>query len=470
MIEMKETVILIPPAAESIIDKLEASGFQAFVVGGCVRDSIMGRTPDDWDICTDAKPEEMKEVFSGWRVIETGIKHGTLTILASSPESDVLGGGIGGGGDPGSREAFEVTTFRVDGDYSDNRHPDSVSFTGKIEEDLARRDFTVNAMAYSKKRGLADPFGGAEDIEKKIIRCVGDPETRFREDGLRIMRGVRFSSVLGFSIEEKTAEAILGLKSLLDNIASERIRVELDKLLCGRDAGRVLREYREVIAQIIPEVRASFGFDQQTPYHVYDVWEHTVHAVENIEPEPTLRMAALLHDIGKPEMFTVRDGRGHFYRHEKASREKANAIMRRLKYDNDSRRTVCRLIEYHGTVFRDSEKQVRKLLRDLGEENLRLLIKLELEDVKSQAPEFTEERVRRIGDFSRLVDKVIADEQCFSMKDLAVDGRDMIDMGIKQGPEIGTVLSSLLDKVLEGDLPNEKDILLQEAENMMKRS
>ena len=232
----------------------------------------------------------------------------------------------------------------------------------------------------------------------------------------------------------------------------------------------MLREYREVIAQIIPEVRASFGFDQQTPYHVYDVWEHTVHAVENIEPEPILRMAALLHDIGKPEMFTVRDGRGHFYRHEKASREKANAIMRRLKYDNDSRRTVCRLIEYHGTVFRDSEKQVRKLLRDLGEENLRLLIKLELADVKSQAPEFTEERVRRIGDFSRLVDKVIADEQCFSMKDLAVDGRDMIDMGIKQGPEIGTVLSSLLDKVLEGDLPNEKDILQQEAENMMKRS
>ena len=190
MIEMKETVIPIPPAAESIIDKLEASGFQAFVVGGCVRDSIMGRTPDDWDICTDANPEEMKEVFSGWRVIETGIKHGTLTILC-------------GGEDPGSREAFEVTTFRVDGDYSDNRHPDSVSFTGKIEEDLARRDFTVNAMAYSKKRGLADPFGGAEDIEKKIIRCVGDPETRFREDGLRIMRGVRFSSVLGFSIEEK---------------------------------------------------------------------------------------------------------------------------------------------------------------------------------------------------------------------------------------------------------------------------
>ncbi|MBR6444015.1 MAG: HD domain-containing protein, partial [Firmicutes bacterium] len=366
----------------------------------------------------------------------------------------------------GEWESYEATTFRVDGDYSDNRHPDSVVFTKNIEEDLARRDFTINAMAYSEKAGLIDPFGGEEDLREGMIRCVGDPETRFNEDALRIMRGVRFSSVLGFSPEEETSSAIIRQKRLLDNIAAERVRVELDKLLCGRDAGRVLREYREVIAQIIPEIRQTFDFDQQTPYHAYDVWEHTVRAVENVEAEPTLRLAALFHDIGKPETFIVKDDRGHFYRHERVSEEYARIIMRRLKYDNDTRKTVCSLIEKHGTVFRHSQKQVRRLLRDLGEEKLRMLIKLEKADVKSQAPEYIDERLELIDDFSRLVDEVIESAQCFAMKDLAIDGKDILQMGIKQGPDVGTVLKAVFDKVIEGELENDRAALMAEAERI----
>ena len=324
-------------------------------------------------------------------------------------------------------------------------------------------------MAYSEKAGLIDPFGGEEDLRKGIIRCVGDPKTRFNEDALRIMRGIRFSSVLAFLLEEKTASAIIEQKGLLDNIAAERIRVELDKLLCGCDAGRVLREYREVIAQMIPEIRKTFDFDQQTPYHAYDVWEHTVRAVENVEPAPALRLAALFHDIGKPETFTVRDGRGHFYRHERIGEEHARVIMRRLRYDNDTRRTVCSLIEKHGTVFRHSEKQVRRLLSDLGEERLRMLIKLEKADVKSQAPEYTEERLELIDDFSRLVDEVIESDQCFSMKDLEIDGKDMLELGIKQGPDIGTVLRAVFDKVIDGELENDRAALLEEARRQAEK-
>ena len=450
-----EIKITIPEEAEKIISELEAAGFRAFVVGGCVRDSLMGREPDDWDICTDASPAEMLEVFEDRRVIETGLKHGTLTVLGSRDDN-------------GTWESYEVTTFRIDGDYSDNRHPDSVSFTREIEEDLSRRDFTINAMAYSDKEGLIDPFGGAADIQRKIIRCVGEPETRFNEDALRIMRCIRFSSVLGFAVEDETAKAAVRQKGLLDNIAAERIRVELDKLLCGDGAPQVLREYRDVIAQIIPEVKEAFDFDQQTPYHVYDVWEHTLHVVGNIEHEPFFRLAAFFHDLGKPDVFSVRDGRGHFYRHERVSEEYARTIMRRLKYDNETKRKVCALVENHGVVFRDSEKQARRLLNKLGEEGLRDLIRLELADVKSQAPQFTDERTELIGNFSRLVDKVLEDQQCFSMRDLAVDGKDVLNMGIKQGPEVGRIMNCLLDKVLEGELENERESLMSEARRIAK--
>lgn len=438
-------MIRLPEKAALLISQLESHGHEAFIVGGCVRDGLLGRAPNDWDICTSASPEEMKRCFSNLRVIETGLKHGTLTVLAEG-------------------EPFEITTYRIDGEYSDSRHPDQVLFTSDLREDLSRRDFTINAMAWHPQTGLVDPFGGARDLKRGIIRCVGKPEKRFREDALRIMRAVRFAGQLGFRVDAETDRALYQCCPLLDKIAAERMRMELDKLLCGAAAEKALRDYREIIAHFIPEIRPMFGLDQKNRHHIYTVWEHTLRAVSQIPDKPLLRLCAFFHDIGKPGSMTVdEDGCGHFYQHEILSEGLAGQAMKRLKYDNDTRETVLAVIRSHSVVFRPDSKQARRLLGKLGEERLRLLIELELADVKSQNPLYREERVANIAAFREKMEEVLAEEQCFSLRHLAINGRDLLCLGIPQGPEIGRILNVLLEQVVEEALPNEPDALKEAA-------
>lgn len=438
-------MIRLPEKAALLISQLESHGHEAFIVGGCVRDGLLGRAPNDWDICTSASPEEMKRCFSNLRVIETGVKHGTLTVLAEG-------------------EPFEITTYRIDGEYSDSRHPDQVLFTSDLREDLSRRDFTINAMAWHPQTGLVDPFGGARDLKRGSIRCVGKPEKRFREDALRIMRAVRFAGQLGFRVDAETDRALYQCCPLLDKIAAERMRMELDKLLCGAAAEKALRDYREIIAHFIPEIRPMFGLDQKNRHHIYTVWEHTVRAVSQIPGKPLLRLCAFFHDIGKPDSMTVdEDGCGHFYQHEILSEALAGQAMKRLKYDNDTQETVLAVIRSHSIVFRPDSKQARRLLGKLGEERLRLLIELELADVKSQNPLYREERVANIAAFREKMEEVLAEEQCFSLRHLAINGRDLLCLGIPQGPEIGRILNALLEQVMEETLPNEPDALKEAA-------
>ncbi|MBQ9180239.1 MAG: HD domain-containing protein [Firmicutes bacterium] len=450
-----------PKGAKFITETLEKSGYEAYVVGGCVRDAIMGREPGDWDICTSALPEKVAEVFENLtdagtnyhiHVVPTGIKHGTVTIVLRE----------------NAPETYEVTTFRSDGEYKDRRRPESVEFVRDVNEDLKRRDFTMNAIAYSfSEEKLIDPFGGMDDINNKIIKCVGDPGERFGEDALRIMRAVRFSSQLGFSIEGSTEEAMNNGANLLGHIAAERIRVESDKLLCGADAASVLRKHRRIIKEFIPEIEPMFELDQENPFHLYDVWEHTLHAVDNIEPDVVLRLAAFFHDIGKPPCKIVDKGWGHFYGHERVGSRIADAVMHRLKYDNRTRKTVVNLIDRHGIVFNPAGKQASRLLHRLGEENLRRLISLERADVKSQHPNYVDERLAMIAAFEEKVDYLIEQGKCFSMKDMAVDGRDLIALGVEEGKEIGRIKSELLRLVVDGELENSRDALIDKAKELL---
>lgn len=440
-------MINLPVKVEKLLGILEANGHEAFIVGGCVRDSLINRTPDDWDICTSARPDEIIESFKDFHVIETGLQHGTVTVLVEN-------------------EAFEITTYRIDGDYSDGRHPDRVTFTSQISEDLSRRDFTINAMAYNPLTGLIDPFNGQDDLETGIIRCVGDPATRFSEDSLRILRAVRFASQLDYLIENSTIHAMYECLSLLNRVAAERIRVEFEKLLCGQAAFRILSEHREIIAEFIPEIIPMFDLYQHNNYHIYDVWTHTLHTVAQIPAIPVLRLTAFFHDIGKPGTMTITEENwGHFYGHERHGAEITNDILSRLRYDNHTRETITTVIDAHKIVFQPTEKHARRCLNKLGEDRLRMLIDLELSDVKSQNPEYTSERVERILTFAEKVDKVITAAQCFSLKHLDISGHDLIEAGIPQGPEIGRIMNLLLEQVIEGNLPNSKSALLKEAIN-----
>ena len=455
--------IKIPGNAKRILQRLEEAGFEAYIVGGCVRDALLGREPDDWDITTSARPDEMMQALSGMHIVPTGLKHGTITVVADG-------------------ENFEVTTYRVDGEYLDARRPESVVFVRDLKEDLSRRDFTINAMAYSDERGLVDLFGGSADLENGIVRCVGDPELRFSEDALRILRCVRFASQLDFEIEEQTAEAMYEKLPLLDKIAEERIRVEFGKLLCGKGAGRVLTEHRDVIAQFIPEIRPMFDLDQENPFHLYDVWMHTVHAVESVSipkaketrsredakcENEIMKLAAFFHDIGKPPCKVVDRGWGHFYHHEHVGSDMTNEIMRRLRYDNDTRKTVVGLIKKHGTVFNPNGKQARRLLSKMGEDDLRRLIELEKADVSAQHPDYVDERLGNIAVFEQKVDEQIAAGQCFRINDMNIDGRDIMAMGVEQGRQIGLIKGRLFDMVVEGEIENDREALLTAAKEMI---
>ncbi len=437
--------LFIPPQVDGILERFAENGREACAVGGCVRDSLLGLEPNDWDVATSALPEETERIFADRRIIETGLKHGTVTILWD--------------GLP-----VEVTTYRIDGAYSDGRHPDGVSFTGNLKDDLARRDFTVNALAYSKKDGLVDCFGGRRDLADGVIRCVGDADVRFREDGLRILRALRFSSVLGFSIEQKTAESALQNRCLLDRIAGERIRSELLKLLCGWDAGRVLREFREIFVQFIPELRPMFGFEQHNTHHNCDAWEHTVRCVEASEPEPVLRMTMLLHDVGKPSCFTQGpDGVGHFYGHPQKGAEIARGILSRLRFDKKTAETILTLVQSHGLPLIPEERCLRRRLNLLGERNLRLLVRVEEADAKSKAFP-NEEYLAGLRAVPAVLDGILEQEQCFRLKDLAVRGGDLLRAGVPAGKTVGEMLHVLLDAVLDGKCANSKPELLRYAQ------
>ena len=440
------TVITLPDAVKTALDALHANGFEAYIVGGCVRDSLMGNTPKDYDITTNALPEQTKDVFKKYRVIETGIKHGTITVLIN-------------------RMPLEITTYRIDSGYKDNRHPDHVTFTSSLEEDTARRDFTMNAIAYDEENGLADFHSGHDDIKNRLIRCVGDPDKRFGEDALRIMRAIRFSSVLGFDIENNTKEALFGNKELLKNISAERIASELIKLLGGKNVYNVLMEYIDILGAVIPELLPMKNFCQNSPHHKYDVWDHTARVVANADNSPILRLAALFHDIGKPLSYIEKDGRGHFYGHAKVSCDITRNILNRLKLDNYTKDTVLDIIWLHDAQINENNYAIKKFMNKHTPELFFMLLKMKKADDLGKGTDVTQ-RLEALVRMELLGKEILSEQACFSKKDLAVKGGDLIAEGFSPGRELGTILNSLLEEVIAERLPNKKQALIDYAKSI----
>ena len=427
----------VPAAVEEILERLEAAGFEAWCVGGAVRDALLGREAGDWDVASSAPPERVLALFAP-RALPTGLQHGTVTV-----------------------DHVEITTYRRDGTYLDCRRPDHVEFTGSIREDLARRDFTVNAIAVNRRGEVLDPFGGREDLERRTLRAVGEAEEGFREVGLRILRGLRFAARLGLRIEPETDRALRRCAPLLERIAPERIRVELTGMLCGEAALPALLAYPDVLGTPLPEILPCVGFDQRSPYHCWDVWEHTARAVAAAPPWPALRWALLLHDLGKPDAFSLDgEGRGHFYGHWRRSVSLAEAAMDRLRFDNRSRQTILTLVEGHDAPLDLSEKAVRRNLARYGGETLRLLLEVKRADGMGQDPEKVRDRLAELEEIKAKAEQILAERQCLTLKDLEVDGRDVIAAGVEPGPEVGRVLEGLLDRVLSGEIRNERRTLL----------
>ncbi len=438
----------IPKNAQVIFQLLQKAGFECFLVGGCVRDMLMGKEPHDIDITTNAEPEETKAVFSDFHTLDIGIKHGTITVMVS--------------GDP-----VEITTYRTESEYTDGRHPDKVIFTKNIRDDLSRRDFTCNAIAYNPRVGIVDPFGGRADIKSKTLRCVGTAEERFREDSLRILRALRFASVLGFDIEDATAKAMYQCRELINIVSPERIFTEISKLLCGTNAGTILAEHSDILAVVLPEIKSMKGFEQHNFHHIYDVLNHTAKVVDSISPVVDLRLAALFHDCGKPDCFSLdENGVGHFYSHASISAHKAKEALTRLRCDNATREKVVKLVKIHDTPIEPDIKTVKKKLQKYGEEIFFDLIKLQRADNKGLAPEFLY-RQETYDKLEEIASQVIEENQCFSLKDLAVNGRDMIDLGLK-GKDIGTALNELLKAVIEEKCQNGRESLLSYYHNNVK--
>lgn len=433
--------LTIPVNAEKILRVLENQGFEAFIVGGCVRDSILGRRPDDWDITTSARPEQVKALFR--RTVDTGLKHGTVTVLMD-------------------KESYEVTTYRIDGEYEDGRHPKEVAFTASLEEDLKRRDFTINAMAYHPDRGLVDLFHGMDDIRAEIIRCVGNPLERFGEDALRILRAVRFSAQLGFSIEAETKTGIEELAPNLKLVSAERIQTELVKLLVSPHPDYFLTAYETGITrQFLPEFDACMETGQNTPHHCLSVGLHTLQSLLNIRPDKVLRLTMLLHDIGKPAVKkTDENGRDHFKMHGPAGEKMASAILRRLKFDNDTISKVCRLIRWHDDRPAPDMCSVRRAVNRIGEDIFPLYLEVQRADMLAQSTYKREEKAARLEGVNECYRKILEEGQCVSLKSMAVKGRDLIAAGYAPGPELGEILNRLLEHVLEHPEDNEKDRLL----------
>lgn len=436
--------IQIPTQVKQILNALEANGFEAYIVGGCVRDSVLGKIPDDWDITTNALPFQTIKCFKTYKIVETGLKHGTVTIIID-------------------HKPFEVTTFRIDGKYSDNRRPDNVAFTRDLKEDLSRRDFTINAMAYSSKEGLIDFFGGKNDIQNKIINCVGNPDLRFGEDALRIMRAIRFASVLDFQIENNTSISIHNNKFLLKNIAYERISTELNKLLLGDGVKRILINYVDVISEFIPEIKPMIGFEQNNPHHYLDVWQHSVESIVQCKKELICRLTMLFHDIGKPLCYSEdSQGIGHFYGHPKYSAKIAEATLKKLRYDNFTIAKVKDLILYHDCDIKPKRKQLKRLLNKLGKETVKQLFEVKIADTKAHANTCFS-RIEDVENSKLVLEQILEQNQCFSLKDLAVKGNDLIAIGVPKGKQIGIILNKLVDMVIDEKVPNDKNKLLDEA-------
>lgn len=434
-----------PKNVDTAIDLLQSAGFEAYAVGGCVRDSLLGKTPNDWDITTSAKPEDMKSVFADFHCIDTGIKHGTVTVVIDG-------------------EPLEITTFRLDGEYEDNRHPKSVTFTSNLGADLGRRDFTVNAMAYSKMTGTVDLFGGQNDLKSKIIRCVGDPDRRFNEDALRILRALRFASALDFEIEEKTAQSLLKNRALLGNISEERIAKELLKLVCGKGAKQILTDFAPVLFEILPELQPMYKNSHDNPHHCYDIYEHTLIAVESIDPEPTLRFAMLLHDCGKPAVKKFdENGVAHFYGHQRISAEISAQILARLKVSNKFRDEILFLVSNHDRweLYENTEKMPRYLSK-FGLDGVLNLLKVMRADVLAQSPEYRY-RLDQIADAEETAKNLAAQKPCLSLSELQINGRTLMDIGIPQGRKLGAVLAQLLDEVIDGVTKNTQEALTTRA-------
>ncbi|MBR3570075.1 MAG: HD domain-containing protein [Oscillibacter sp.] len=434
---------VIPPPVRHVLRKLTAAGHEAYCVGGCVRDTLLGRTPEDWDVTTSATPEEVMEVFPR-RTIPTGIRHGTVTVRSGT-------GGV------------EVTTYRIDGEYEDRRRPSSVSFVSSLEEDLRRRDFTINAIAMGLDGKLQDPCRGQEDLKAGVLRCIGDPDERFGEDALRLMRGLRFSASLGFRIPPDVEESIRRNKALLLEIAPERVQTEFCKLLRGAWVTDILRRYPEIIGVFWPEILPMIGFDQRNPHHCYDVWEHTLHAMDGVPAgDLTLRLTMLLHDIGKPQKFCLDErGVGHFPGHQALSRDMAADMLKRMRFPRILRERVALLIELHDRPLVPTEKAVRRALNQFGEETFRQLLAVKRADCLAQS-DTDRGRLETVAETEKIFNALIEQQACFSLKQLAVNGDDMLALGLS-GRSVGRTLNALLSGVIEGALPNEKESLLNAA-------
>ena len=436
--------LLIPEYASKTIKTLTDNGYSAYFIGGCVRDALLNKEPLDWDITTNATPKQVSALFP--KYFETGIKHGTVTVLTDD-------------------KPIEITTFRVDSDYADNRHPESVVFAQTLREDVKRRDFTMNAIGYNEQEGLVDYTGGVADIKARTIRCVGEPDKRFNEDALRIMRAVRFAGVLEFDIEPETYSAILKNRELLKNISAERIHAELEKMLLNASS---LKSLIPILDIVIPELHACFSCEHNNPYHIYNVGEHCVKAAEFACNDKSVKYAALLHDIGKPSVATVdSDGVGHFYSHALFSEELARNVLNRLKIDNKTKNEVLLLIKYHDRVFEPTEKSVRKFLSKTSPEFFLKLLLLQEADVKAQNPQYTQERLLKIAQIRSVLNDVIASQDAFSLKDLAVNGRDIVALGAKNS-QIRFILNRLLTAVIDNQELNNKEKLLEMAKNILK--
>ena len=456
--------IQMPEDVKYILEKLNSAGYEAYAVGGCVRDSILGRNPDDWDITTSAKPEETKALFP--KTIDTGIQHGTVTVMRNH---------IG----------YEVTTYRIDGEYEDSRHPKEVIFTSDLLEDLKRRDFTINAMAYnhledsdlnigidagknrnsfdSQKSGLVDAFGGMEDIENKMIRCVGNPIHRFEEDALRMMRAVRFSAQLGYAIEEDTKKAICVLAGNLVNISAERIQVELVKLLVSNHPDYLRTAYETGMTKVFfPEFDKIMETKQNNPHHKYSVGEHTLHSLEHVRADKVLRLSMLLHDIAKPETIqTGEDGVDHFYGHPDKGEEMARQILRRLRFDNDTIGKVCKLVKYHDRKLSLKPEKLRKAIVEIGPELFPFLLEVKEADMLAQSDYKREAKEQELADIRKVYNKILEAGDCLTLKDLALSGKDLIAQGMRPGKELGETLQKLFDYVLENPQKNNREDLLE---------
>lgn len=441
--------ISIPNDVELILDKIENAGYEAYVVGGCVRDSLLNKVPHDWDITTSALPEDIERIFNKFRIIETGLKHGTVTVVLNN-------------------EGYEITTYRIDGDYSDGRHPDTVKFSKKLCDDLSRRDFTMNAIAFNPNVGFVDPFDGRRDIENKVVRCVGNPKTRFNEDALRILRTIRFACQLNFDIEQDTSNCLdsSDVVAKLLMVSRERVQQELMKMIVTDVFPDYLETYTNVFFEIIPELRSLLGFNQFNRYHCFDVFHHTVESLRHCIDDPVVKLALLFHDIGKPNCFQQdMDGTRHFKGHPAVSANIALDVLKRLRFDNDTINKVVELVKYHDISLEPSKSVLKKRLNRFGEEQLTRLFDVRRADIMAQSHMFMNKRLDESEQSRALAQEILKEECCFKISNLKINGSDLLNLGYPPCKALGDKLNEILDKVINEELPNERDVLLAYANN-----